>query len=109
MSEIYRLFIAVELPTDVLDALDRIQSNLMRVMPSRVVRWTRLEGIHLTLKFLGDVAGDRVGDLQDGLLAAISGHEPFSLGIEGLLPQPKAPACDLGRRVRRYPQTVGAP
>ncbi len=93
MTVTYRLFIAVELPTDVVDALGGIQSDLKRVMPSRVVRWTRPEGIHLTLKFLGDVASDRVDDLQKGLLDAVSGHEPFSLDIEGLggFPNPKRP------------------
>jgi 2'-5' RNA ligase len=93
MSDTYRLFIAVELPTDVLDALDRIQSDLRRVMPSRAVRWTRPEGIHLTLKFLGDVGIDQVKKIQDGLLDAASGHHPFSLDIEGLgcFPNPKHP------------------
>ncbi|MBN1123175.1 MAG: RNA 2',3'-cyclic phosphodiesterase [Anaerolineae bacterium] len=93
MNETYRLFIAVELPTDVLDALGKTQSDLKQTIPSRMVRWTRTEGVHLTLKFLGDVASDRVGDLQDGLITAISGHEPFSLSVEGLgcFPDSKRP------------------
>jgi 2'-5' RNA ligase len=93
MPEKLRLFIAVELPAEVVDVLEKTQSDLKRVMPSRVVRWTRPEGIHLTLKFLGDVASDQVDDLQKGLLDATSGHDPFTLGVEGLgcFPNSKRP------------------
>jgi RNA 2',3'-cyclic 3'-phosphodiesterase len=43
-----RLFVAVELPEDVKDALTALRTNLDGV------RWTKREQFHLTLRFIGD-------------------------------------------------------
>ncbi len=83
MSETWRLFIAIELPPDVLKAIERIQSDLKRVIPQRAARWTRPEGIHLTLKFLGDAPGDQKEALLGGMRSAAQGHAPFDLAVEG--------------------------
>lgn len=84
MSEAWRLFIALELPRNVLAVLARIQSDLKRTAPPGAARWVQPEGIHLTLKFLGDVPVGQLADLKAALEQAVSGHEPFELAIEGL-------------------------
>ena len=49
-----RLFVACELPDEVLNALSQVQDDLQRAGAEQL-RWVRSERIHLTLKFLGNV------------------------------------------------------
>jgi 2'-5' RNA ligase len=84
MSEAWRLFIALELPPDVLKAIARVQSRLEDVFPERAIRWTRPQGIHLTLKFLGDAPPEQLDDLNAALAGAAAGHKAFRLGVEGV-------------------------
>jgi 2'-5' RNA ligase len=84
MSEAWRLFVALELPPNVLTTLARIRSGLKRSIPSGAVRWVQPEGIHLTLKFLGDVPVSQLADLKTALEQAAGGHSPFELEIRGL-------------------------
>ena len=80
-SKPLRLFIAIELSPEVKQALGRLQADLKRRLPPKVVRWTDPDGIHLTLKFLGDTPEDRVQAVTQGVLAAAAGFEPFALRI----------------------------
>lgn len=48
-----RLFVAVEIPSEVLEALARLIEDLRRDAPG--VRWSDPSRIHLTIKFLGEV------------------------------------------------------
>lgn len=84
MNESWRLFIALELPPDVLKAITRLQDDLKRAIPARAARWVRPEGIHLTLKFLGDVRADRLDELKAAMAEAVTGHPGFELSLEGL-------------------------
>ena len=56
MSQI-RAFIAVELNAAAREAVERVMREL-RAVAGDGVRWVRPEGIHLTLKFLGDIDAD---------------------------------------------------
>ena len=57
-----RLFIAVELPPAVHEALAAVQKRLQAFDPDRGVRWSAIDSIHLTLKFLGDTPASRRRD-----------------------------------------------
>ncbi len=87
-----RLFVAVELPPGVGEALSELQRELRpRCGPG--VRWTRPEGIHLTLKFLGGAPRALVPLLEEALGEAASGQAAFglSLGKPGFFPNPRRP------------------
>lgn len=84
MTETWRLFIAINVPAQALDVIERLQAELKRTAPDRAIRWARPEGIHLTLKFLGDVPTGQLEDLQAALDAAVAGRSPFDLRVEGL-------------------------
>ena len=56
-----RLFIAAELPATILDGLALLVEELKEEM--RGPRWVRPDGIHLTLRFLGEVAQPDAGRL----------------------------------------------
>jgi 2'-5' RNA ligase len=93
MAETWRLFIAVELPEGVLQAISAVQNDLKKRLPERALRWVRPEGIHLTLQFLGDVERDRVDELADALAQAAADRRRIDLAIEGLgcFPNPRRP------------------
>ncbi|MFZ2359411.1 MAG: RNA 2',3'-cyclic phosphodiesterase [Anaerolineae bacterium] len=83
-SKPLRLFIAIELSPAVKQALGGLQADLKRRLPPRVVRWTNPDGIHLTLKFLGDTPEEKAQAVTQGVLAAAAGFEPFALRVAGL-------------------------
>jgi 2'-5' RNA ligase len=79
-----RLFIAVELPTAVLAALTALQKRLKTLDRERAIRWTAAEGVHLTLKFLGETTSDRIPAIVTGLEQAAGGKTPFDLSMTGV-------------------------
>jgi 2'-5' RNA ligase len=67
-----RLFVAIELPGEVREALSRLQHDLQRRSLERL-RWVRPEGIHLTLKFLGAAPHEKVPEIEEALTDAAAG------------------------------------
>jgi len=57
------------------------------------VKWVDASGIHLTVKFLGEVDGSRVDSICGGASEAVGGTKPFHLpvGEFGAFPTPKRP------------------
>ncbi len=84
MTDSLRLFIALELPRDVLDALQAIQDRLRGRTPRETVRWTRPEGVHLTLKFLGETPAAKQPALTAAMQQAVAGRAPLRLHAAGL-------------------------
>jgi RNA 2',3'-cyclic 3'-phosphodiesterase len=75
-----RAFIAIELPEFVREALRREQARFREVCPD--ARWTRPEGIHLTLKFLGDISSLQEAQVKRGL-ALMERFEKFTVPVQG--------------------------
>ncbi|GAB4576388.1 MAG: RNA 2',3'-cyclic phosphodiesterase [Anaerolineae bacterium] len=88
-----RLFIALELPDHVLQALQTLQSRLRQQPGGQAVRWVRPEGIHLTLKFLGEVPARQEADITRAMEAAALGHTALALQAMGVgcFPNPRKP------------------
>ncbi len=86
-----RLFIAVELPQDVCAVLSHGLGALRRDQPP--ARWVRPEGMHLTVKFLGERASELVDALDRAVPAALSELSPVTvrLGGGGFFPQERRP------------------
>ena len=91
-GEHWRLFVAVDLSEEARGALGEAQA-VCRRRCDPPVRWVDPRGAHLTLKFLGDVAAERVPALADALAAVAAGHAPFQLstGPAGVFPSPRRP------------------
>ena len=86
---IMRSFIAIEIPDDIKKELIEAQS---RLKSSGVeASWPRPEGIHLTLKFLGEVPETGILKIMEGLRQSVAGTAPFRLNVEGIgaCPGPK--------------------
>jgi 2'-5' RNA ligase len=84
MSDELRLFVALELPSAVLDGLAAVQDRLRREHASRAVRWVQMSGIHLTLKFLGETPAANRAPIAAAVHQAAAGYTPLSLTAVGL-------------------------
>jgi RNA 2',3'-cyclic 3'-phosphodiesterase len=82
--ETIRLFIAVTVPEEIKSEIEKTQAALRRVLPKECARWTKPEQLHLTLKFLGNVAADRVPALTEALRVTCRGFKPLELRAEGM-------------------------
>lgn len=78
-----RSFIAVELPDEVRKGLSELRKELQKD-EHRFVKWVDPGGIHLTLKFLGNIPVGQVTEITGAMEAAARGIPPFRLEISGL-------------------------
>lgn len=81
MSQRIRTFIAVEADPAIRGAA---QSLIHRLQASGgEVKWVAPENLHLTLKFLGDVAANDVAQVCAAVREAVAAIEPFELEMRG--------------------------
>ncbi|MGA2987842.1 MAG: RNA 2',3'-cyclic phosphodiesterase [Terriglobia bacterium] len=83
-----RAFIAFDLPEPLHAALAEAQQVFRSAC--RDARWARPEGIHLTLKFLGEISDAQTKQVVEAL-AQIGPFEPFSVEVRGFGFFPQAP------------------
>ena len=83
LSEEIRSFIAIELPEEVKSGLDRLKGE-MKETEYTFVKWVGSEGIHLTLKFLGNIPFKLVTEATSAIKEASEGISPFHLELSGL-------------------------
>ena len=82
MATTLRAFIAIPLPAKIIDLAADLQSRLKST--GLKMRWVRLQGIHLTLKFLGEIPESRIEDLAGAMDRAASGFGVVNLAAQGL-------------------------
>ncbi len=78
-----RSFIAIPVPSERIEALEQSVKHLDEEI-GRHVRWVRPEGIHLTLKFMGDIPAATAERVLEALLPVTAGFNSFQLSISGL-------------------------
>jgi 2'-5' RNA ligase len=76
-----RVFVAVELPSELRHALGRVREEQPEL--TRALRWARPEGLHITLRFLGDATQEQVDRLVRGI-SELPDRPRFSLVCRGL-------------------------
>jgi 2'-5' RNA ligase len=84
-----RLFTAILLPPDMLLRLERLLSTLR---PEALIKWSPLDNLHITTKFIGNWPESRLPEL-DAALAAVPARDSFELHIRdlGWFPDHRAP------------------
>ena len=116
-EEKVRVFVAVELPNAVKAEFAGLTAAI-DALGIRAARTVRPEGIHLTLKFLGDVSVERIPEIEAAVDRAAGTVAPFdlSLGDTGVFPNPRATRVlwvgvegdldSLGRLQRRVEESL---
>jgi 2'-5' RNA ligase len=76
-----RTFIAIDLEPEIKKTLQDLVQKLQRTGAD--VRWVGVQGMHLTLKFLGEVGADSMPAVETVLKLAAAGHPGFPLALHG--------------------------
>ena len=83
MPETVRVFVSVGLSDEarevLIDAVERIRADV----PGGI-QWAKPDGMHLTLKFLGNIPAGNVPPLLECVRGFTRDHRPFSLSLAGL-------------------------
>jgi len=84
-----RLFIAIEIPDEIKKEMVKVQEQLRKANVD--ASWTRVEGMHLTLKFLGEVPETKITEIVSGLQSATEGISQLRLEVKGVgtFPNPR--------------------
>lgn len=84
-----RLFVAIEIPAGI---REKIREFIARIKPQvEGARWVRPEGLHITLKFIGNVADEKRGPIERSLGSIKSPGFNLTLQNIGVFPTPKSP------------------
>jgi 2'-5' RNA ligase len=83
MMENIRTFIACELSTELRQKLARLQAFL-KLDVQTTIKWVKPDGIHLTLKFLGNIPVASTSDVTKAMTNAAKQISPFYLEIKTL-------------------------
>ena len=76
-----RLFLAIPIDKQILDALTGAVDRLRETRAP--VRWVRPEGMHLTMKFLGDTDQELIDPLVESLTRVCAPIMPFPMAVTG--------------------------
>jgi 2'-5' RNA ligase len=81
----------MELPPAIKAAAAAVQRELMK--SEAQVAWVRSDGMHLTLKFLGEVSDSQLDEIEEALVSAAAGCGSMKISVRGLgvFPNPKNP------------------
>ena len=84
-----RLFTAIDLPSEILLRLERLISALR---PEALIKWSPLDNLHVTLKFIGEWPEARLPEL-DEVLGSIAPRDAFDVEVKdlGWFPNEHAP------------------
>lgn len=84
-----RVFIAIEFSQVLHDHLHLLQRHLAEALgqttgAAAALRWTSIENIHLTLRFLGDSSAEQIQQISSGLSELAPTHGGFGLTLVGI-------------------------
>jgi 2'-5' RNA ligase len=88
-----RTFIALDIPPRLLQAIRPKMDVLREKLGNSAVRWVAVNNLHLTLKFLGDVAPSNLESLKLMLQTETESRPGFDIALNGLgsFPNSKRP------------------
>jgi len=87
-----RAFLAIDPPAAVRDGIAAIQNRLRKIVTGEI-RWANPAGIHLTLKFFGNISEDDMNTIASAVSPIAAGRKPLPLdiGTAGFFPDAKRP------------------
>lgn len=83
-----RIFIALDIPAEIRERLSQFLDRVRIYAPD--ARWARIESLHVTLKFIGEVSDAKVQEIKTALTQVKS--KPFEVEFKdmGFFPTPKS-------------------
>lgn len=89
MQKKHRIFIAINLPSDIKKAL----ANYERKWPELPAKWTTPDNLHVTLLFLGDLTDEELGEVCIAVKEVAENYDSFELilNVIGYGPGDKLP------------------
>ena len=75
-----RAFVAVDIPGEIRQKIAGLIQALKPTAPK--VRWARAEGLHITLKFLGEISEHKMAEIKIHL-ASVQSATPLQIQIQG--------------------------
>ena len=93
VKQVWRVFCAVELPDDVREQLRDHIARLRKTAPEAAASWSRVENVHLTLKFFGNVEVEQIDAISAAAARAVEEFSafPIAVGGTGVFPRPSRP------------------
>jgi 2'-5' RNA ligase len=76
-----RTFIAIDLDPEIKKALSLLVNELDK--GQRNIRWVKYQGMHLTLKFLGEIGKEKAPEIENILRTISKRFDAFSLKFKG--------------------------
>ncbi len=76
-----RLFVALDIPDEVGSALATLAAKLRDAYPH--ARWARIEGLHVTLKFIGETSPEKAPAIKVAL-GSLPSRSAFTMTFRGL-------------------------
>ena len=91
-----RLFVAMDIPEDARSAIGALAAKLR--LACRNARWVRIEGLHVTLKFIGETSPEKAADIKTAL-SSIPSRAPIPMNFRGLgfFPNERRPRAEAGQ------------
>lgn len=87
-----RLFVALDIPDEIRRGLADYSENLRQTIPQFAsARWARVEGLHVTLKFIGEYPEAKLPHLKDALAEITSPTFDVSFGGVEFFPNARSP------------------
>ena len=84
-----RLFIALDIPGEVRSRLAEYMARVRQYAPG--VRWPRVEGLHVTLKFIGEVKNDKLEEIKKAVASVKAAPFDVVFANVGFFPNTKSP------------------
>ena len=115
MTESVRSFVAVPLPETIQASIFAAAQELARALPQAGIKWSRkVENLHITVKFLGQIEEEKLTALADDLARTLAPLPRFPLALRGMgaFPSPRkanvvwAGVEDVGRGLAAVAQAV---
>ncbi len=89
MDQPFRIFTAFELSDAIRHQIQLYLDQLRSMVPDAQPSWSRVENIHLTIKFFGDVEQNRLSLIDRAAAKTASEFHPFEFSIAGTGAFPK--------------------
>ena len=77
-----RSFIAIDVPKEIKNKIAKIQMELQPILPK--ISWVTPPNIHLTLKFLGDVASNQIPSITGTIRHTVQNQVPFNIKLSSI-------------------------